>query len=99
GASLVLTDEGLTSPGFWGTVRDGKCTSFAGVPYSYQILKRLGLNGLKVPSLHTLTQAGGKLESSSVAIFSDLMRARGGRFFVMYGQTEATARISILPSQ
>lgn len=99
GASLVLTDEGLTAPGFWKAVRDRQCTSFAGVPYSYQILNRLRLDHLNVPSVHTLTQAGGKLESSFVARFADLMRARGGRFFVMYGQTEATARIAILPSQ
>lgn len=99
GASLVLTDEGLTAPGFWTAIRDCQCTSLAGVPYSYQILNRLGLDALNVPSLHTLTQAGGKLESSFIARFADIMRARGGRFFVMYGQTEATARIAILPSQ
>ena len=98
GASLVLSDDGLTQPGFWRAVREHHCTSFAGVPYSYQILNRLDLNGLNVPSLHTLTQAGGKLESSFVAKFAELMQARGGRFFVMYGQTEATARIAILPS-
>lgn len=99
GASLVLTDDGLMAPAFWNAVRDHQCTSFAGVPYSYQILNRLGLEGLKVPSLHTLTQAGGKLNSDLVAKFSAQMRARGGRFFVMYGQTEATARIAILPSE
>jgi acyl-CoA synthetase (AMP-forming)/AMP-acid ligase II len=99
GASVVLTDEGLTASGFWAAVRDHQCTSFAGVPYSYQILNRLGLEALNVPSLHMLTQAGGKLESSLVAKFADLMHNRGGQFFVMYGQTEATARIAILPSQ
>ncbi len=98
GASLVLTDDGLTAPTFWKAVRELECTSFAGVPYSYQILNRLGLEGLKVPTLHTLTQAGGKLNSDLVAKFSEQMRTRGGRFFVMYGQTEATARIAILPS-
>jgi acyl-CoA synthetase (AMP-forming)/AMP-acid ligase II len=98
GASLVLTDEGLIAPTFWKAVGELECTSFAGVPYSYQILNRLGLDGLKVPTLHTLTQAGGKLNGDLVAKFSEQMRARGGRFFVMYGQTEATARIAILPS-
>jgi acyl-CoA synthetase (AMP-forming)/AMP-acid ligase II len=98
GASLVLTDEGLMAPAFWKAVRERECTSFAGVPYSYQILNRLGLEELKVPSLHTLTQAGGKLNSDLAAKLSEQMRARGGRFFVMYGQTEATARIAILPS-
>jgi acyl-CoA synthetase (AMP-forming)/AMP-acid ligase II len=98
GASVVLSDDGLTAPTFWQAIRDHACTSFAGVPYSYSILNRLGLDALSVPSLHTLTQAGGKLNSDLIAKFSAQMNARGGRFFVMYGQTEATARIAVLPS-
>ena len=96
GASLVLTNEGLTSRAFWNTVRDLECSSFAGVPYSYQILHRLGLPGSDFPSLRTMTQAGGRLENGLVDQFFRNMAARGGRFFVMYGQTEATARIAIL---
>jgi acyl-coenzyme A synthetase/AMP-(fatty) acid ligase len=48
--------------------------------------------------VNTLIQAGGKLNQDLVKHFAELMRARGGRFFVMYGQTEATARIAILPA-
>ncbi len=98
GASMVLTDDGLTAPTFWEAIRHHACTSFAGVPYSYSILNRLGMDSLHVPSLHTLTQAGGKLNNDLIAKFSAQMNARAGRFFVMYGQTEATARIAILPS-
>lgn len=98
GATLVLTNLGLMSSDFWNIFREQSCTSWAGVPYSYQILKRLDLQKLNVPSLHTLTQAGGKLHTDMVAHFHALMKERGGRFYVMYGQTEATARICILPS-
>src|SRR5207244_3442012 len=59
GAGVVLTDEGLISPAFWETFRVQECTSFAGVPYSYQILNRLDPDRLNVPSLDTMTQAGG----------------------------------------
>jgi acyl-CoA synthetase (AMP-forming)/AMP-acid ligase II len=97
GASVVLTDEGLMTPAFWSVVRSQKCTSFAGVPYSYQIINRLQLDGLDVPGLVTMTQAGGKLHNDLVARFHRLMGDRGGRFFVMYGQTEAAARIAVLP--
>lgn len=99
GAAIVLTNLGLMSPDFWSIFREQACTSWAGVPYSYQILKRLDLNKLNIPSLRTLTQAGGKLHTDMVAHFHDLMAERGGRFYVMYGQTEATARICILPSE
>jgi acyl-CoA synthetase (AMP-forming)/AMP-acid ligase II len=99
GASIVVSKAGLITPDFWNAFRNRQCTSWAGVPYSYQILKRLDLDKLNVPSLNTLTQAGGRLHVDLVAHFHARMTSRGGRFFVMYGQTEATARISILQSQ
>lgn len=98
GASVVLTDEALTSRNFWDLIREQECTSMAGVPYSYQILRRLDIEGMNIPSLRTLTQAGGKLSNELITHFHQVMIRRQGRFFVMYGQTEATARISILPA-
>jgi acyl-CoA synthetase (AMP-forming)/AMP-acid ligase II len=98
GASIALTDEGLMSSGFWNVFRSRNCTSFAGVPYSYQILKRLRPQTLRVDSLRTMTQAGGKLHADLAREFHGWITERNGRFFVMYGQTEATARICILPS-
>lgn len=97
-ASVVVTRHMLTSKDFWNHVRDSHTTSFAGVPYSYEILKRLNIDSLDVPNLQTMTQAGGKLASNLIEYFHGVMSRRGGRFFTMYGQTEATARISILPS-
>lgn len=99
GASLVLSSESLTARPFWDLFREQECTSLAGVPYSYQILRRLDLDGLHIPSLQTMTQAGGKLTNELISHFHTLMARRRGRFFVMYGQTEATARISILPAE
>ena len=98
GASLVTTTDGLASQPFWDAVRREECTSFAGVPYSYQILNRLGIESLNAPSVRTMTQAGGKLNTELISRFHALLRRRDGRFFVMYGQTEATARIAVLPA-
>ena len=96
GATLLLTDAGLVSDEFWRACRDHGATSLAGVPYSYQMLRRLDLGKLAPPSLRTLTQAGGRLDPALVRHFHGVAAARGGRLFVMYGQTEATARISVL---
>ncbi len=98
GASLVVPAHGLLSSEFWTVCREAGCTSMAGVPYSYQVLDRLGFENLQVPALVTLTQAGGKLNSQAIAKFNQVMERRRGRFFVMYGQTEATARMAILPA-
>jgi acyl-coenzyme A synthetase/AMP-(fatty) acid ligase len=98
GASLVVTPHGMMNAEYWSACREAECTSMAGVPYSYQVLHRLRLDDLRVPCLRTLTQAGGKLNTELIAKFHQLMEQRQGRFFVMYGQTEATARMAILPA-
>jgi acyl-CoA synthetase (AMP-forming)/AMP-acid ligase II len=96
GAEIILTHESSIAPLFWEAFRKYRCTTFSGVPYSYQILRRLVFE--KLPSLTTLTQAGGKLHPDLVVQFHSMIAARGGRMFVMYGQTEATARIAVVPA-
>jgi acyl-CoA synthetase (AMP-forming)/AMP-acid ligase II len=98
GASVVMTELGLTERRYWDRLAAHKVTSMPGVPYVYQTLKRLGFETLAPSTLTTLTQAGGKLPQALAEYFHALMKMRGGRFFVMYGQTEATARIAILDS-
>ena len=98
GASILLMREGLVSAAFWEAVRRYRADSFSGVPYTYQILRRLGLEDVNAPTLRTMTQAGGKLDTDNITHFHERMTERQGSFYVMYGQTEATARISILPS-
>jgi len=99
GARLALTSESVVAPRLWALMREAGCTSLAGVPYTYQILNRIGLDHFEVPSLNTLTQAGGRLDDALILKFERAMRARGGRFVVMYGQTEATARMTYLPPE
>ena len=97
GASLVLRDVSVLTPAFAETIRSNEVTSLAGVPSVYQMLWRTGFQKQEFPSLRTLTQAGGRLDEKLTAAFSQLAHDRGWRFFVMYGQTEATARISYVP--
>jgi acyl-CoA synthetase (AMP-forming)/AMP-acid ligase II len=63
------------------------------------VLNRLDLEKLNVPTLKTLTQAGGRLNPKLIEKFAKIMEERHGKFYVMYGQTEATARIAILPPE
>lgn len=99
GGCLVLNEHSVLSREFWATVHRHEVTSLAGVPATYQMLLRTGLARLAPPSLRTLTQAGGALGERTTATLCDLAATRGWRFFVMYGQTEATARISYVPPQ
>ena len=75
------------------------CTTFAGVPAVYNILlRRSNLRSIQLPELRRFLQAGGALAPANVrAMYSMVPTAE---FFVMYGQTEATARISyVLPDR
>lgn len=98
GACVILTPHSIMRPDFWTDAARWRATSFAGVPYSYAILERTGLLRDAMPeTMRTLTQAGGRLAPESIIRLHELMRERGGHFWVMYGQTEATARISYVP--
>ncbi len=97
GATIVLTEKTVFFKDFWNTFKQYECTSFAGVPYTYQMLKRTGFDKLDLPSLKTMTQAGGKLNEEMIKYFYEYAERKNIRFFVMYGQTEATARISYVP--
>jgi acyl-CoA synthetase (AMP-forming)/AMP-acid ligase II len=99
GACLVLTQHGVLQRPFWQLMADAGVTSLAGVPSLHQQMDRIGLAQRELPALRTLTQAGGRLEEGLMRRCMELAAARGWRFFVMYGQTEATARISVLPPE
>jgi acyl-CoA synthetase (AMP-forming)/AMP-acid ligase II len=74
------------------------CTTFAGVPTAYQILlRRSNIRSIPLPSLRRFLQAGGALGVASIEQMRAIVPHAG--FFVMYGQTEATARISCLPPE
>ena len=97
GAILVLTDHGVLRREFWDVIDQCSCTSLAGVPYSYQMLLQTGLLKKRGATLRSLTQAGGALAENHIRQMHQLAIERGFKFFVMYGQTEATARISYVP--
>lgn len=99
GAALLLTDLSVTDEEFWSLFRRGEATSFAGVPHTFDLLDRIGFEDFDLPHLRYITQAGGRLAPSAVRRFADLGARRGWAFVVMYGQTEATARMAYLPPQ
>jgi acyl-CoA synthetase (AMP-forming)/AMP-acid ligase II len=98
GATVVLERTGLVARDFWTAVASHGVTSMAAVPYQYEMLRRLRFDPAKHPTLRTLTQAGGRLRPELIADFHRRMASVGGRFFVMYGQTEAAPRMTTLPS-
>ena len=97
GGSVVLNNNFI----FLGSVINDlikyKCTGFAGVPSHFQILlkKSKTFKHTEFPDLRYVTQAGGKLHDVFIEDFVNAFPDK--EFYVMYGQTEATARLSFLP--
>ena len=97
GATILLTEGTVAQREFWNFMKEQKATSISGVPYTYEMLKMLRFFRMDLPYLKTMTQAGGKLNKEIAKQYIEFAQEKGKRFFVMYGQTEATARMSYLP--
>jgi acyl-coenzyme A synthetase/AMP-(fatty) acid ligase/acyl carrier protein len=98
-AKLVVTEHMPYSGEFWNILKKYNVTFFAGVPYTYEMLRNMGFAGMTIDSLRTLTVAGGKIRKIEEEYYIDYAINNGKKFIVMYGQTEATARISYRPTE
>ena len=95
GATLLLEDSLAFPLVVMQRLQDERVTGFSGVPSTYAILmSRTRIEEFDLRSLRYLTQAGGAMPRAAI----ERMRALvpGARFYVMYGQTEATARLTYL---
>ena len=97
GASVALTDTSVVDPCFWDAFHRHGPTGLAGVPHTFDLLDRVGFASMETPTLRYVTQAGGRMGPDQVVRYATLGAARGWDLFVMYGQTEATARMAYLP--
>lgn len=95
-ATVLLTDKSVLQKSFWDFAGQYGATSFAGVPYTYELLEQSG-HIRKPNSIKVYTQAGGRLSTDLQRKFREYCVRENKKFFVMYGMTEATARISVLP--
>ncbi len=97
GGSVVLNNSFIFIGSVLNDLNKYKCTGFAGVPSHFQILlrKTKDFKTTEFPTLKYVTQAGGKLHKAFIEEFITAFPKID--FYVMYGQTEATARLSYLP--
>lgn len=98
GATILATNHTLMEREFWAFFKEQAATSFGGVPYTYEILKKLRFFKMDLPSLRYMTQAGGKLTPELHKEFAEYAVMQNKKFIVMYGQCEATARMAYLPA-
>ena len=95
GGRICLINDSITSPSFWSKIGTAGGSHFPGVPFHYAALARLG-PAIVPDSVKVFTQAGGALDLRIQTKIHEWAAQRGGRFFVMYGQTEASPRMATL---
>jgi acyl-CoA synthetase (AMP-forming)/AMP-acid ligase II len=96
GGALVLTQASVVNAAFWADFTAGAATSFAGVPYTFELLAGQD-DWAASPTLRYVTQAGGRIAPSLARRLAELGARHGWELFLMYGQTEAAPRIAYLP--
>ncbi|HEV7231961.1 MAG TPA: AMP-binding protein [Bacteroidia bacterium] len=99
GGNIVCTNETVLMRSFWDLFRARACNSLNGVPYTYEMILRAGFEKMEGLNMKYLTQAGGKLGEKALQAMTSWSLRNKTPFYVMYGQTEATARMSFLPPE
>jgi len=97
GASILVTRLAAVEKSFWELIKNEKINNFAGVPYFYEVLSKIKFEKFNLPDLKYFTQAGGALRKDLIDYFLKYSEKNKKKFIVMYGQTEATARMTYLP--
>ncbi|WP_344817338.1 AMP-binding protein [Flavobacterium cheonanense] len=98
GATLLLFNGSLTDISFWNMLKSESPTSITGVPYTFEILKKLRFFKMNFPTLKLITQGGGKMSEDLLQDCIQYAKDNNLKFIPTYGQTEGTARMAFLNS-
>lgn len=97
GASIVVYNDSVLNHSFRKEIEKNQVTTFGGVPFTYEMLYKASFFKHLPESIKYMTQAGAKLSKELNTFIVRVCKEQHKKFIVMYGQTEATARISYVP--
>lgn len=95
-ASFVITEMSVLDRDLWRLMAELRVTDLSGVPFMFEMVNRMRLPDEVMATLKCVTQAGGRLDPKVTGMLREKFSAAGVRYFTMYGQTEASPRISYL---
>lgn len=98
GARILLTGRSVIDPVFWSSAQDNQATTLCGVPYTFELLDRIGFRDRAPPSIHTLACSGGRLPADLARTYALWTRSRDISLYLTFGQTEA-GRVAYLPPE
>ena len=96
GATVLMVSANLMDPDFWKFIKEERGTSFCGVPFSYEIMRRIGFDRMDLPDLYTLAEGGGRLTDKMFKWIASYAEKNGKRFCATFGTSETSARMSFL---
>ena len=96
GASVLMIKTNLMDPDFWEFIKVNGGTSFCGVPFSYEVMRRVGFDRMDLPKLYTLAEGGGKLTDKMFTWIATYAQKNGKRFCATFGTSETSARMAFL---
>jgi len=97
GGTVLLTGAALTSKEFWNFLKAEKAESITGVPYSFEVLKRIRFFQMDLPHLKIINQGGGRLTKELFEDCAKYALEKDCKFIPTYGATETTSRMAYLP--
>lgn len=96
GATLCMTTKNAAQLDYWTFFKEQRITNITGVPYNYEILKRLKFFRSDWPDLRILAEGGGRLTDELFREVATYAREKGKRFYATFGTSETTARLAYL---
>lgn len=96
GATVLMVKANLMDPEFWKFIKKQEGTSFTGVPFSYEVMRRIGFDKMDLPKLYTLAEGGGKLTDKMFKWVATYAKNSGKRFCATFGTSETSARMAFL---
>ena len=96
GAAVLMVKANLMDPDFWEFIKVNGGTSFCGVPFSYEVMRRIGFEKMDLPRLYTLAEGGGKLTDRMFKWIAAYAKESGKRFCATFGTCETSARMAFL---
>lgn len=94
GATLLIPYVPMIQKSFWDFFKEYAGTFIYGVPYTYEVIRKLNILSRGLTGLKLMAVAGGKISQENERYMLDMSIKYGFDFASMYGQTEATGRIS-----
>ncbi len=94
---MLVTEQSILERDLWQSIEDAGVTDIAGVPFTFETMRRIRLSNETLAKLVCVTQAGGRLAPKLTQHFAKYFADHNVRYFTMYGQTEAAPRISYVP--